>query len=186
VVQVKFTSPNVALTVGVLASGAANVAWAASDGSARIAAGVFATVLVPVSLHLWPRVPITGPWTRAIRAVVMTVICGAAAVVNLTHAVRLLVAYGEEWWLSVLLVLAVEAVVVMASLARRQPVKSQAARAPRKVTPKVTPPTPAPVTVEESSEDRAKRLARERKARQRDRQRDPDVTREPLHSVGVS
>jgi hypothetical protein len=120
------SSSTVALSVGILGSGAANVAWTYELGPVRIAAGLFATALVPISLHLWPRVPVTGGWTRAIRAIVMTYICLAAAVVNLAHSSLLLTtdlsvprSATEEPWLAILLITAVEAVMVMATLAKR-------------------------------------------------------------------
>lgn len=125
----------VALAVGALGSGAANVAWTWQHGPVRIIAGLFATALVPISLHLWPRVPITGRWTRVIRAVVMTYICAAAAVVNLSHAVWLLVDHSnpvaENVVLAVLLISAIEAVMVMASLARRAPAVTVSRSAPK-------------------------------------------------------
>lgn len=120
----------VALTVGMVGSAAANTAWTWDHGPVRIVAGLFATALVPTSLHLWHRVPVTGRWTRAIRAVVMTYICLAAAVVNLMHASWLLVEGGEDGVLAVLLVTALEAVMVMASLARRAHPKQAKARRP--------------------------------------------------------
>ena len=127
------SSPTVALAVGIAGSGAANVAWTYELGPVRIAAGLFATALVPISLHLWPRVPVTGGWTRAIRAIVMTYICLAAAVVNLAHSSLLLTtdlsiprSSAEEAWLAILLITAVEAVMVMATLAKRtRPAVSQ-------------------------------------------------------------
>lgn len=125
-------SSTLALAVGVLGSGAANVAWTWELGPVRVVAGLFATALVPISLHLWPRVPVTGKPTRAIRAVVMTYICLAAALVNLAHSAQLLTTDPgmprpamEDMVLAVLLITAVEAVMVMATLAKRPP-KAQA------------------------------------------------------------
>lgn len=136
------SSPNLALAVGALGSGAANVAWTLEHGPVRVVAGLFATALVPIALHLWPLVPITGRVTRIVRALVMTYICLAAAVVNLSHSVLLLTHQpgkpSELTWLAgadgtaenivlaALLVTAVEAVMVMATLARRAPVKKEA------------------------------------------------------------
>lgn len=130
-------SPEIALIVGMVGSAAANTAWTWDHGLVRVIAGLFATALVPVGMHLWPRVPVTGGWSRFMRAAVMSYICGAAAVVNLVHAVWLLT--GHETWrdnentlLAFLLITAVEAVMVMASLARRRPVEQaeQSATAP--------------------------------------------------------
>lgn len=122
------SGPNLALIVGALGSGAANVAWTWELGPVRVAAGVFATALVPISLHLWPRVPVTGKPTRAIRALVMGYICLAAALVNLAHSAQLLTtdltlprSSAENVVLAVLLITAVEAVMVMATLAKRAP-----------------------------------------------------------------
>ena len=141
------SSPTLALAVGALGSGAANVAWTWELGPVRVVAGLFATALVPISLHLWPRVPITGRVTRVVRALVMTYICLAAAAVNLAHSVQLLTSpsghdnlntglavhavpavgsatsdpAGENIVLAVLLITAIEAVMVMATLARRKP-----------------------------------------------------------------
>lgn len=113
----------VALMVGALGSAAANTAWTWSAGPVRVIAGLFTTALVPCAMHLWPRVPVTGWPTRFLRGLVMTYICGAAAVVNLAHAVLLLTdhvnARAENLWLAVLAITAVEALMVMASLARR-------------------------------------------------------------------
>lgn len=120
------STPTLALAVGALGSGAAQVAWNWPHGPVRIVAGLFATALVPLGVHLWARVPITGKWTRAIRAVVMTYICLAAAFVNLAHASMLLTGAdnpaAENLWLALALITAIEAVMVMASLARRTPV----------------------------------------------------------------
>lgn len=122
----RISSSTLALAVGVLGSAAANVAWTYQLGPVRVAAGLFATALVPVSLHLWPHVAVTGWFTRVIRALVMTYICLAAAVVNLAHSALLLTTdlaqprpATEEFWLAVLLITAVEAVMVMATLAKR-------------------------------------------------------------------
>ena len=140
-------SPTIALAVGALGSGAANVAWTWELGPVRIVGGLFATALVPISLHLWPQVPVTGKATRVVRALVMTYICLAAAIVNLAHAVQVLTSpsghdnlnsalavhdvpavgsatsdpAGENIVLAVLLITAIEAVMVMATLARRTP-----------------------------------------------------------------
>ena len=126
----KVSSPTVALAVGAVASGASNIAWTAPHGPVRVAAGIFATLLVPTALMLWPRVPITGRWTRAIRAAVMAYICAAAAAVNLSHAVLLLTdapnPAAEHLILAVALVTAIEALMVMASLARRAPTEKPA------------------------------------------------------------
>lgn len=120
------SSSTLALTVGVLGSGAANVAWTYDLGPVRVVAGLFATALVPISLHLWPRVPVTGEFTRVVRALVMSYICVAAAVVNLAHSARLLTTDpavvhppAEDVLLAVLLITAVEGVMVMATLAKR-------------------------------------------------------------------
>lgn len=128
------SSPAIALAVGVLGSGAANVAWTWELGWVRVAAGLFATLLVPTSLHLWPRVPVNGWITRVIRAVVMTYICAAAAIVNLAHSARLLTTDpavvhppAEDLLLAVLLITAVEGVMVMATLAKRAKPEPQAA-----------------------------------------------------------
>lgn len=138
-------SPTVALAVGVLASGAANAQWAYDHGGDHVsyAAGAFATLLAPTAIHLWPRVPLAGelrlpywkgkhltlPVWRLIRAQVMTLICAAAAFVNLTHAVEVLTHRGWAWLTAGGLILAVETIVVMASLARRQPETRQTKRA---------------------------------------------------------
>lgn len=122
------SSSTLALAVGALGSGAANVAWTWELGPVRVAAGVFATALVPISLHMWPRVPVTGRPTKVIRALVMGYICLAAALVNLAHSAQLLTvdlnmprAHTEDVWLAILLITAVEAVMVMATLAKRAP-----------------------------------------------------------------
>lgn len=148
----------VALTVGMLGSGAANVTWAWSAGPVHVVAGIFATALVPTSLHLWPRVPIASERTRWIRAGVMSYICAAAAGVNLIHATWLLTDYrpmdtfilesrvvevpaqAASWVeivMAVLLITAVEAVMVMASLARRA-TPAQTKRQKRTPAPPVT------------------------------------------------
>jgi Vesicle coat complex COPII, subunit SEC24/subunit SFB2/subunit SFB3 len=121
------SAATVALAVGALGSGAANVAWTWELGPVRVVAGLFATALVPVSLHLWPRVPITGVWTRIIRALVMGYICVAAAIVNLAHSAQLLTTdpaaprpVAEDLRLAILLITAVEGVMVMATLAKRR------------------------------------------------------------------
>jgi hypothetical protein len=97
-----------------------------------MAAGVFATALVPVGMHLWPHVPAGTSWSKALRVVVMSYICLAAAVVNLVHAVWLLVGHpnpaAENIALAILLITAVEALMVMASLARRRTAASAAGR----------------------------------------------------------
>lgn len=156
------STPTLALTVGALGSGAAQVAWNWPLGPVHVVAGIFATALVPIGLHLWPRVPITGRWTRAIRALVMTYISLAAAGVNLVHATWLLTDFEPvtelrvegtitridhaatmNTVLAVLLITAVEAFMVMASLARRAPADAGVKRrqvAPRKT---VAPPVPA-------------------------------------------
>jgi len=110
----------VALTVGAAGSAAANVVWTWGD-PVRVVAGLFTTALVPVSLHFWPRVPVHGWGSRGLRAAIMSLVCAAAAGVNLVHAVMLLVSRGESLWLAVPTVAAIELVVVMASLARRRP-----------------------------------------------------------------
>lgn len=122
------SSSTLALAVGALGSGAANVAWTWELGPVRVAAGVFATALVPISLHMWPRVPVTGRPTKVIRALAMGYICLAAALVNLAHSAQLLTvdlnmprAHTEDVWLAILLITAVEAVMVMATLAKRAP-----------------------------------------------------------------
>lgn len=122
------SSSTLALAVGALGSGAANVAWTWELGPVRVAAGVFATALVPISLHMWPRVPVTGRPTKVIRALVMGYICLAAALVNLAHSAQLLTvdlnmprSHTEDVWLAILLITAVEAVMVMATLAKRAP-----------------------------------------------------------------
>lgn len=117
-------SPLVALIVGAAGSAAANTAWTWAAGPVRVIAGLFTTALVPVAMHLWPKVPVTGWITRGLRFLVMAYICGAAAVVNLAHAVLLLTDHvnqrAEDVRLAVLSITAVEALMVMASLARRE------------------------------------------------------------------
>lgn len=126
--QTRWSSAHLALLVGLLGSVAANTAWSWEHGPVRVVAGVFATALVPVGMHLWPRIPVTGKWSRLVRLVAMAYICGAAAVVNLVHAVWLLVGHvpaqaGEHPVLAFLLVTAIESVMVMASLALRKPAR---------------------------------------------------------------
>lgn len=136
----RIPTPTLALIVGALGSGAAQVAWNLPRDGVHVVAGIFATLLVPTSVHLFPRIAVTGFWTRAIRIVVMTYICGAAAAVNLWHAALLLtqnkvgdkfapLTEGQaqvETVAAVLLVTAVEALMVMASLARRKPAERAA------------------------------------------------------------
>lgn len=121
----RLDSPLVALVVGAAGSAAANTAWTWQAGPVRVIAGLFTTALVPVAMHLWPQVPVTGWITRGLRFAAMSYICGAAAVVNLAHAVLLLTDHvnvrAEKLWLAVLSITAVEALMVMASLARRTP-----------------------------------------------------------------
>lgn len=148
----------VALAVGALGSAAANTAWTWQAGPVRVVAGCFTTALVPVAMHLWPRVPVTGWPTRVLRGLVMTYICAAAAVVNLAHAVLLLTDARSEraeiMVLAVLSITAIEALMVMASLARRtRPAGASATEDVQQDAGRRTsyrsPASPAPVSAEE-------------------------------------
>ena len=115
----RWTAGHTALAVGMLVSALMQIAYSWPHGWVRLIAGLAAVAVVPGGMHLWPHIPITGRWTRAWRAIAMSVIVGCAMWVNGAHGVSLLVGRGEQLPLAVMLVVAIEALMVMASLATR-------------------------------------------------------------------
>lgn len=87
-------SPLVLLLGSLAFSLAFNVAWAWGTHPLSVVAAAACTLIVPAALHLWHQVPAHTWPRRAVRALVMTGICTAAAITSFQHAVEVLSAAG--------------------------------------------------------------------------------------------
>lgn len=85
-------SPLVLLLGSLAFSLAFNVAWAWGTTPLSVIAAAACTLIVPAALHLWPQIPANTWLVRAVRALVMTGICAAAAITSFLHAVDVLLA----------------------------------------------------------------------------------------------
>jgi hypothetical protein len=106
-----------ALLVALAASVAANVAYAQPSPGPRLSAGV-APVLVVLAAGLLERVPLSGiaVWRRLLAYGGLSVIVAAAFTTSFEHQYRLLLAYGNPVLSAMLLPIAVDGLIVLASV----------------------------------------------------------------------
>lgn len=106
-----------ALTVALVASVAANVAYARPAVGPRLSSGV-APVLVILAAGLLERVPLAGVqvWRRLLAYVGLGAVIGAAFVTSFEHQFALLLRYGNTRLSSGLLPVAVDGLIVLASV----------------------------------------------------------------------
>lgn len=118
------------LLLGSLAfSLAFNVAWAWGGAVLSVIAAAACTLIVPAGLHLWPQIPASSWELRALRALVMTGICTAAAVSSFSHAVSVLLASGWTEFTAWSVTGGAELLVALSTMALRTPVQERAAEA---------------------------------------------------------
>ena len=167
--------PNIArtaITLGVIGSLAGNVTWAWPRSPVLVGVGVFMSLVLPVAVQLWKAGAGASGWARTERAIVMSFICGGAALYTLVHSSLLLHERGLPWLIAWIPAGVMEALVVMAARASA-PVTVQRAKPATKAQPRRdTAPPPKAVTAapeNETREERTKRLARERQDRRRAR-----------------
>ena len=163
--RANLTVPLAVLLVGFGFSLVANMASTWDSGPIRVLGGALASLALPASIHLWPRVPTHGAWTatwrgaerqvparRIVRAAVMTLIATLAAVTTFHHVSQLLVQNGETPFLAMAYPIVSELVVVMAALAHRAdtaaatPKLSAGARDDRDRAPAEPPPSTTPAS----------------------------------------
>ncbi len=106
-----------ALLVALAASVAANVAFARPAWGPRLSSGV-APVLVVLAAGLLERVPLAGVrwWRRSLAYGGLGVVVVAAFVTSFEHQYRLLIAYGNGQVAALLLPIAVDGLIVLASV----------------------------------------------------------------------
>lgn len=98
-----------------------NMSWAWGGSPLSVIAAAACTLIVPAGLHLWPLVPAANWKVRALRAVVMSGICTAAAVVSFLHAVDVLLANGWTPLTAWAVTGGAELLVALSTMALRQP-----------------------------------------------------------------
>lgn len=105
------------LVVALAASIGANVAQARPDIGPRLTAAV-APAIVILASGLLERVSLAGArtWQRTLVIGGLFFVVGAAFVTSFQHQFHLLIGYGNEWLSAVLLPLAVDVLIVMASV----------------------------------------------------------------------
>jgi len=102
-----------------------NVVWAMREWSLSperllsVLAAAACTLIVPAGLHLWPQVPARTWLTRVLRALVMTGICGAAAVTSFSHSVDVLLAAGWTLWTACSVTGGAELLIALSTMALR-------------------------------------------------------------------
>lgn len=102
-----------------------NMSWAWGGSPLSVIAAAACTLIVPAGLHLWPLVPAANWKIRALRAVVMSGICSAAAVVSFLHAVDVLFANGWTPITAWAVTGGAELLVALSTMALRQPVRTE-------------------------------------------------------------
>lgn len=139
-------SPLVLLIGSLGFSLAFNIAWAWGGPVLSVVAAAACTLIVPAGLHLWPMIPANSWSVRALRALVMTGICAAAAYTSFSHAVSVLLA--AEWtemaaWS---VTGGAELLVALSTMAVRAPVRDRSGKVrPRRVQRPAAPRADAPV-----------------------------------------
>jgi len=113
--------PLLVLILGFVGLLAANLLWCWPGGVVRVIGGALASLALPATVHLWPRIPADTWWLRVRRLVIAVAVTGMAAVTTFVHASRLLIAHGEEPWLAYAYPVMTELMVLVAVITLRAP-----------------------------------------------------------------